>query len=108
MTHCSGGTAVERAPVEGHARLTLRITVRTKRGMDATDYVVTFLPSHPSVGAPAWRLTKTDGTVYDVIVRGHGPECDCPDFVICRDGRDRKGCKHIAALRAVGLLRSLP
>ena len=33
-----------------------------------------------------------------------GAVCDCPDFVFRRDGLDPKGCLHIRAMRAVGLL----
>jgi predicted nucleic acid-binding Zn finger protein len=53
-------------------------------------------------------LVKPGGEFYEVILRDHGAECSCPDFIFARENRDRKGCKHIAGLRAVGLLRREP
>jgi SWIM zinc finger len=52
----------------------------------------------------AFRLTKTDGQFHDVIDGLYGPSCSCGDFVFRRDGIDPRGCKHILAARAVGLL----
>lgn len=49
----------------------------------------------------AWRLTKTNGETYDVTHE----ECQCWDWLSRKDGTG-EDCKHIAALRAVGLLRS--
>ncbi len=51
-----------------------------------------------------WRLTKADGTAYDVARTEHGCSCDCPDFAWRRDGVEPDGCKHIRALIRVGLL----
>jgi hypothetical protein len=52
----------------------------------------------------AFRLTKADGsTVYDVSQSIDGCSCDCPSFVFDRDGTNEP-CKHIASLRAVGIL----
>lgn len=90
-------------PVGGRAKLTLTINDQ--------DYTLTVLEPHPTLGRMALRLTKKAGTpseqaVHDVLLSPvHGPICDCPDFVFRRDGRDPKGCRHIAALRAVGLLK---
>ena len=52
----------------------------------------------------AFRLTKDDGTAYDVSHQIQGTECTCGDFVFRRDGLDEGGCKHIKAARACGLL----
>ncbi len=90
-------TATE--PVHGTCTLTLTIHRKVKKGWIDTEYTVRFLPSHPQIGAPAWRLTKGDGATCDVILRSHGPECECPDYHY----RQRE-CKHLRALRAVGLL----
>ena len=49
--------------------------------------------------------TTTKGITYDVAASCYGPTCECGDWVWRRDGLDPTGCKHIAALRAVGLLR---
>ncbi|HEV3256991.1 MAG TPA: SWIM zinc finger family protein [Gemmataceae bacterium] len=63
------------------------------------------LAAAPSRGrGKAVRLRKADGTAYDVAVTERGHECSCPDWIFNRDGKDRKGCKHVAALRACRLL----
>ena len=36
----------------------------------------------------AYRLSKADGTAYDVAWTDHGLTCDCPDFIFRRDGLD--------------------
>ena len=51
----------------------------------------------------AFRLSRK-GDVYDVAQTVHGPICDCPDFIFRRDGLDPRGCLHIRAMRAVGML----
>ncbi len=95
-TLSSGRKARQLRQVSGTCRLALAI--------NATVYFVRPLQPHPEVSARAVRLTKTDGTIYDVAITTHGAECSCPDFTFHRQGKDPKGCKHIAALRAVGLL----
>jgi hypothetical protein len=47
-----------------------------------------------------YRLTKADGTTYDIDVTAEYWSCDCPDYLYRRGGIDPKGCKHTAALRA--------
>jgi hypothetical protein len=76
--------------VSGRARLILLINDQA--------YSVTL--HECSWANPALSLTKPDGTRYEIA----NGECTCPDFVYCRDRIDPKGCKHVAALRAVGLL----
>ena len=93
-----------RPPVVGKARLVLIIEVVRKKGTLETPYLCQFLPSDPSIGKPAWRLTKPDKTTYEVVMTEHGPVCNCADFTFCR-GNIEKGCKHTASLKAVGLLR---
>lgn len=92
---------MNRLPVQGAARLCLLIRVKGKGQV----YYLDLLHPHTDLGTPAFRLTKTNGENYDVIVTPAGATCECQDFVRCRDGKDQKGCKHIAGLRAVGLLR---
>ena len=94
----------QREPIQGTATLTLRITVAGSRA--ATEYLLTYLEPHPKVAASAWRLRKItpELTFYDVMLLPTGPECTCPDFIFCREHKDPKGCKHIAALRAVRIL----
>ncbi len=50
------------------------------------------------------RLPLQSGVIFDVAETVHGATCDCPDFVFRRDGPDPRGCLHIRAMRAVGLL----
>lgn len=95
---------MEREPVKGSAKLTLAITVNRQKGPHHEEYAVVKLSPHPSIGAPAFQLTKPDGECYDVILRRTGAECTCPDWLWCRDHKDAAGCKHVRALRAVGLL----
>jgi hypothetical protein len=54
------------------------------------------------------EMTTSGNAFYDVLLLPCGAECDCPDFHYCRDHHDPKGCKHIAGLRAVGLLKGYP
>jgi hypothetical protein len=58
----------------------------------------------------AWRLAKRggDGAVYDVAATAHGDTCTCPDQTYRHEGRDETGCKHIQALRLMGLLDPAP
>jgi hypothetical protein len=51
----------------------------------------------------AFRLSRKDD-LYDVAQTVHGPICDCPDFIFRREGLDVRGCLHIRAMRAVGML----
>src|SRR5262249_38123360 len=52
----------------------------------------------------AWRLRKADGTTYDVADTAHGATCDCADQTFRHEGIDAAGCKHVRALRALGLI----
>src|SRR4051812_39233879 len=54
------------------------------------------------------RLRKADGTTYHVSQHPHGTECDCPDFVYRREGKDPRGCRHCRALVAAGVLEPAP
>jgi hypothetical protein len=52
----------------------------------------------------AWRLRKADGTTYTVADTTDGASCECADQVFRHEGEYTPGCKHIRALRALGLL----
>jgi hypothetical protein len=52
----------------------------------------------------AWQLRKPDGTVYNVADTIDGATCDCADFTYRHEGNDQIGCKHVRALRALGLI----
>ena len=69
-----------------------------------TTYAIEPLPEAPVEGGRAFRLTKGDGTTYDVAQTAYGPECDCPDYIFRRDGLDPDGCKHVKALVGSGLI----
>lgn len=93
------------APVTGTCRLILTITVETDGHPNTTCYSLLKLDPHPQVGHPAWRLTKETSEHYDVILTPHGAECSCADWTYRRNHKDALGCKHVRALRAVGLLK---
>jgi len=67
-------------------------------------YLVHSLSCDPGTALKAYRLNKSDGTLYDVAQTRFGPECDCPDFIFRRAGLDPAGCKHVKALVAQGLI----
>jgi len=56
----------------------------------------------------SFRLTKPDGSAYDVLLDGPGSQCDCIGFE--HRGMNIKGgcgCKHIAALTKLHQLGKL-
>ncbi len=69
-----------------------------------TPYTLRPIACHDPGDLRAFRLMKEDGTVYDVVQKSTGHECDCPDFIFRRDGLDPNGCKHVQALVAAGML----
>jgi hypothetical protein len=73
-----------------------------------TSYALRPLACDPISASRAFRLRKSDGTLYDVSQTDFGPACDCPDFVFRRDGLDPAGCKHVQALAAHGLIEPNP
>jgi hypothetical protein len=70
-----------------------------KQGNKTDGYMVEDTSAYTNADAPTFRLTKTDGTQYDVMLDGPDSLCDCKGFehrgMQINDG---KGCKHIAAL----------
>jgi hypothetical protein len=72
--------------------------------INGTDYQVNPSLAEAHEVWKAYRLTKADGTAYDVAQTIHGLTCDCPDFIFHRDGIDPDGCKHIKAMVVYGLL----
>lgn len=79
---------------------TCRLTI-TIRG---EHYTARPLPASTGDVARVWRLRKADGTTYDVADTADGATCECGDFVFRHDGLDQTGCKHVRALRALGLI----
>jgi hypothetical protein len=80
-------------------------TYRLVLSIDAQHYLVRPLVCDPILADRAFRLTKSDGTFYDVLQGNYGPTCDCPDFIFRRDGIDPNGCKHIQGLVSQGLVQ---
>jgi hypothetical protein len=72
--------------------------------INRTIYGVKPVRCDPEGALRAFRLNKSDGTLYDVAQTQYGNQCDCPDFIFRRDGLDPTGCKHVKALVAEGLL----
>jgi hypothetical protein len=94
----------ELVPASVHQALKTMSGVQRGR-TDATESEpVRPVPCDPSAGQRCWSLRKADGTVYHASQHTWGAECDCPDFVFHRDGRDLRGCQHTAALRALDML----
>jgi hypothetical protein len=89
-----------RRRIVGPARAVCRLTM----AINGVDYRVEPSPAVAQVVAKVYRLSKPDGTAYDVALTCHGLICDCPDFIFHRDGIDPDGCKHIKAMVAYGLL----
>lgn len=83
---------------------TRRHSVDLTLSIDGAAYSVRPIPPDPLDGIRAFRLRKSDGTLYDVAQTQFGPECDCPDFVFRRAGLDPDGCKHVRAMTALGLI----
>jgi hypothetical protein len=68
------------------------------QGSKTDGYMVEDTSAYNNADSPTFRLTKTDGTQYDVLLDGPGSLCDCKGFErfgMCKDG---KGCRHVAAL----------
>lgn len=66
-------------------------------------YALAWLSPHPTVASGAWRLTKNDGTTYDIHVDAFGPHCSCPAATY-RGENTADVCKHCAAMRATGVI----
>jgi hypothetical protein len=102
MTSTTQDTASKapRKPARPRPADTCRLTVRIRGG------VYTAHPIRPETSGVirAWTLRKADGESYTVADTIDGAICDCADFTFRHDGRDQTGCKHIRALRALGLL----
>src|SRR3954447_7403286 len=79
----------------GRCRLTLTI--------NGLHYAVRPIVSQDDAVSRAFRLSRNED-VFDVARTVHGVVCDCYDFIFRRDGLDPRGCLHIRAMLAVGLL----
>src|SRR5437660_512853 len=83
-----------RRRIIGPARAICRLTME----INGVDYRVEPTRARALAVAKSYRLSKPDGTAYDVALTDFGLTCDCPDFIFHRDGLDPDGCKHIKAM----------
>ena len=84
------------------------MTYRLDLTIGRTTYAIVPIAEASPPDSRAFRLIKGDGTIYDVAQTGHGPHCDCPDYIFRREGLDPSGCKHIKALVGSGLIDREP
>jgi hypothetical protein len=76
-----------------------------KQGKKTDGYMVEDTSAYTNADASTFRLTKTEGTVYNMMLDGPASLCDCIGFEHRgMNTKDGKGCKHVAALT---LLRQL-
>ena len=104
MTHATASRKPVK-PVSGSCRWLVplviglrpgRLAITNARGVTA-EYTVTPHADHTG-RVIGYRLTKDDGTAYDVD--SDLWECDCPDYLTRAARREGGGCKHTKALRA--------
>lgn len=79
------------------------------QGKKTDGYIVEDTSAFTNSDAPTFRLTKTDGTTYDVLLDGPGGSlCDCKGFGHHgMNTKDGKGCKHVAALTTLRQLKRI-
>jgi hypothetical protein len=100
-------TATTRKP--GSSGKPSKLAVSLALSIDHQVYTLDPLRSEDTEITRGWRLTaKSSGNVYDVAQTAQGITCDCPDQAYRHEGRDDIGCKHIQALRLMGLLDAVP
>jgi hypothetical protein len=104
MTRVATEWTVPRADLSRRTIRPARAVCRLTIAINGTDYQVNPNPAAACAALRAYRLSKADGTTYDVAQTVHGLTCECPDFIFHRDGIDPDGCKHIKAMVAYGLL----
>lgn len=81
------------------------LILRIGKGKKKTYYQVKILIPDRSIAVRAWRLTKPNGTSYDVMMNErHGMSCTCADFIWKRQNSPEP-CKHCIAITEVGLNR---
>lgn len=86
-----------KSPTNRPGRCRLRLTI------NGLHYGVRPINSQDDAISRAFRLSRKE-SIFDVALTKYGAVCDCPDFIFRRDGRDARGCLHIRAMFAVGLL----
>jgi hypothetical protein len=92
-----------KAPPKRNLPRVARLVLVIAEGEEETLYTVVPLNPDKRVAHPAWRLRKDlAGDPYDVWQDQHGGHCTCPGHTYRRTSG--KPCKHLAALRACGLM----
>jgi len=81
------------------------LVVSLALAVDHQTYSITPIPVQDDEVWHAWRLEKSSDrtTHYNVSEGNYGATCDCPDQTMRHEGIDNVGCKHIRALRAMGM-----
>lgn len=98
-------TATTKTDANGKGKLIVSLALSINHQV----YTVEPIRSDDPDAVRAWRLTKKqDGDVYDVAQTTHGPACDCGDFEFRHQGQNTLGCKHLQALRLMGMLDPAP
>lgn len=108
MTTDQAGRPSIPKPVTGTCRLENGV-LTIAREKKSFSYLVEKFNAHPNVASECLTLTKlVNGNPsderYEVWINENGTHCTCWDFLSRRDGVDRKGCKHIAACKTLGLI----
>lgn len=91
-------------PARGTFRARLDGSRLTIDSGELKTYEVEILKSDPSIASKAIRLRGANGALVDVAVYPWGTECDCGSYIY-RSHSTGEPCRHIRALRGVGLIR---
>ncbi len=79
---------------------TTALFLAISNGKRTTLYKLLPIDPHQDVATKAWRIWKTKKVFYDVAINAEGlVTCSCGDAVF-----RHRPCKHLGALRALGLL----
>jgi hypothetical protein len=90
---CPVAPPVPDFPGRGGLRASLQIEIA------GTPYGLIVLPG-------GFDLCKPSGQSYLVTTGPLGPSCECPDFRFRHSDMNTEGCRHVKALREVGLIPS--
>ena len=93
-------------PAQRRAKLThdahnIWIMGVTPKGDDIAIYAIVTVTTEPE---PSYKLVKYDGTKYTVAVHKGRASCTCEAYEYSR--QMNKSCKHIWAMREVGMLKA--
>lgn len=80
--------------------------------IDSDEFLVSVLPKNPEVRFavtltkinPLWKALSSY-TPYTVAIGPFGITCECADFILRDKEHSGQPCRHITALKEVGLIR---